>query len=232
MTYSFSFSSKGAISLATFIERVKLKYHGLESLHEHQLHYFALQLQLLANNKYFLTELVSERVLKDALQVDIGSKYGNDSLVVYVNKSPFFQVRACFWHPEGEYQHQNDKLNVYRCLHDHNFAFLTTNYYGPGYTSRFYHYDYADKLEAGCDANLAFNGAHPLRRGEVIYYEPSKDAHLQVAPKAFSISLNLMFETNGNKQFVFNAANGRIVQTVTSSNDVAKQFIKELTSAV
>ncbi|MBD1583596.1 hypothetical protein [Pseudoalteromonas sp. S16_S37] len=232
MTYSFNFCSKSAISLDEFVERIKSHYTGLDCLDRKHVNFFALQLQLLANNKYFLTDLVSDHVLKEALKIESGNSYGNDSWVIYVNKSPFFQVRVCFWHSDGEIKHQNDKLNVYRCLHDHNFAFLTTNYFGPGYISRLYQYDYSDELEEGCDGCLQSLGSHQLSSGEVIYYEPSKDVHLQVPPRAFSISLNLMFETNGNKQFIFDTDTGRILQTVTSSDAIAKQFIRELVDVV
>ncbi|OHU85997.1 MULTISPECIES: hypothetical protein [Pseudoalteromonas] len=231
MTYSFKFTTTHSISLQEFIENVAASYDGPESLTEHNLHYLAMQLQLLANNKYFLSRIISEHVLQNALSVETGNVYGNDSFVLYVNRSPFFQVRVCFWHPDGEQKRQNDKMNVYQCLHDHNFGFLTTNYYGPGYISRFYQYQYRDELDVDCASTLKFCGMHQLSKHEVIFYEPSKDAHLQVAPSAFSISLNLMFETNTNKQFIFDPSTGRIIDKVISSSDKAQQFIKELSNA-
>ncbi|CAM4263550.1 hypothetical protein [Pseudoalteromonas byunsanensis] len=231
MTYSFKFATTHAISLQEFIENVTASYEGPESLNEHNLHHLAMQLQLLANNKYFLSQVVSEHVLQHALDVETGTMYGNDSFVLHVNRSPFFQVRVCFWHPDGEQKRQNDKMNVYQCLHDHNFGFLTTNYYGPGYTSRLYQYQHNRELDVDSASGLKFCGIHQLSKHEVIYYEPSKDAHLQVAPSAFSISLNLMFETNTNKQFIFDPRTGRIIDTVISSSDKARQFIKELSDA-
>src|SRR3546814_4352282 len=54
-------------------------------------------------------------------------------------------VRANIWPAEADhcFKASGAKTFVYGVPHDHNFSFLTSGYFGPGYRSDYYEYDYA-----------------------------------------------------------------------------------------
>lgn len=216
------------LTLQEFIQQVLQVYAGPDQLNESTLQQLALLLQKLANNKQLLPELVADEVLDRPDTLDAGNQYGNDAMVLYVHQQPFFQVRICFWNPVSGMKKPDEIFDVYQSAHDHNFAFLTTNYYGPGYVSGFYQYQYRDDLSAGDTVELTHLTDHQLTPGQVVFYEPSKDVHLQVAPTGFSVSLNLMFGLNDRQQFVFDLKQNKVQEVVLSSNQTAAQFASEI----
>lgn len=216
------------LTLEDFIQEVLKVYTGQEQLPESTLFSLAKLLQQLANNKQLLPQRVADEVLAQVETLDIGNVYGNDAMVLYVHSQPFFQIRICFWNPVDGMKKPNEIFDVYQSAHDHNFAFLTTNYYGPGYISRFYQYEHSTQLAQGDPVPLIHQCDHQLTPGQVVFYEPNKDIHLQKAPTVFSISLNLMFGVNDRQQFVFDLENQKIQQVVLSSNQSATQFAEEI----
>ncbi|MEJ6475846.1 hypothetical protein [Pseudoalteromonas piscicida] len=220
-----NFKNSSPLELDTFIKIITDAYLKDNSLAEKTLRTMAETLHRLSLNKYFLTRSISNRILREeGIERDFFS--GHDSYVVHVNHDPFFQIRLCFWHPSNA---KNLTQNpVYSSLHDHNFPFLTTNYFGPGYCSQFYQYDYNDSLSPGQLCNLRPTHLHQLTKGEVVFYEPSLDAHLQIPPHAFSVSLNLMFEVNHNKQFIFNKETGAVKNVVSRGADIANELLRKI----
>lgn len=220
--------TKETLSLERFVEQVVQIYSGPEDLDPVKIQALAQLLAQLANNKQLVPELVAREVLERGDVLDTGNVYGNDAMVIYVHQQPFFQIRICFWNPASGMKKPDEVFDVYQSAHDHNFAFLTTNYYGPGYISGFYQYQYSDDLSEGDAVALTHLIDHQLTPGQVVFYESSKDVHLQVAPTAFSVSLNLMFGLNDRQQFVFDLKNQKVQQVVLSSNQTAAQFAAEI----
>jgi hypothetical protein len=216
------------LTLKQFVQEVQYLYTGQEQFDEPTLQHLAQLLQQLANNKQLLPQLVADEILDRTDTLDVGNQYGNDAMVLYVNQQPFFQVRICFWSPPSGLKKPDEIFDVYQSAHDHNFAFLTTNYYGPGYISKFYQYKYVEGLAEGDKVPLSHLTDHQLTPGQVVFYEPSKDVHLQIAPTAFSVTLNLMFALNNHQQFVFDLKNQLVQQVVLSSNQTAAQFVEEI----
>jgi len=227
MATVFQYEASSPIDLPEFVRQVNDLYAGPEQLEPALISRLAQLLGQLAEHKYWLTEHLSDLLESEFAGHPIASSYYNDALVIYSQSAPFFQVRVCFWHPRQASKQAQEKYDVYQCLHDHNFGFLTTNYYGPGYLSTFYTYKYRDDLRDGSPVALALQFEHQLSPGQIVWYEPSTDVHLQHPPQTFSVSLNLLFETNENKQFTFDADTQRVDQVVRSSHQLALEFCRE-----
>ena len=83
----------------------------------------------------------------------------------------------------------------YGVPHDHNFSFLTTGYFGPGYVSDYYDYDpEAVDGRLGEPLNLSFAGRSQLGEGKMMLYRAHRDIHSQLPPESLSVSLNIMDE--------------------------------------
>lgn len=81
----------------------------------------------------------------------------------------------------------------YGVPHDHDFAFLTCGYAGPGYLSEEWEVD--ANIPAGTPGEcvaLRGQGRHRLIAGQIRHYRAYRDVHAQIAPEAFSVSLNLL----------------------------------------
>jgi hypothetical protein len=136
-----------------------------------------------------------------------------------------FTVRINLWKATGMSAAELDFFS-YASYHNHDFPFLTTQFYGPGYRTSIY--------EATADWRLAAPGDRlPLRfleetdlpHGKVMYYRKHLDVHAQIPPPADSASLNLMLddaEDLDRNQFYFDVASGRIIGRV--ENTVAKRL--------
>lgn len=78
--------------------------------------------------------------------------------------------------------------------HDHNFSFLTLGYFGPGYWSDYYEYDFA--AVAGWRGepvpSLRFVERSRLEPGKLMLYRAHLDVHAQLPADALSVSLNVM----------------------------------------
>ena len=81
----------------------------------------------------------------------------------------------------------------YELPHDHNFDFLTLGYFGPGYASDYWEYDF-DALDGviGERAGLRFVERSTLSPGKLMHYRAHLDVHSQLPPESLSVSLNIM----------------------------------------
>lgn len=117
---------------------------------------------------------------------------------IFLGSGEGFYVRANLWPSTADisggrvYQDQFS----YHLAHDHNYDFLTVGYFGPGYLTDIYEYDY-DRLEGypGEPVELTFLERTHFGTGMVMFYRRSKDLHLQYPPDDLSITLNLMVST-------------------------------------
>ena len=75
----------------------------------------------------------------------------------------------------------------------HNFDFLTVGYFGPGYWSDYWEYDYESVAGAvGEGAGLRFVERSRLEPGKIMHYRAHRNVHSQLPPDALSVSLNVM----------------------------------------
>ncbi|GGB99359.1 hypothetical protein [Pseudoduganella buxea] len=107
--------------------------------------------------------------------------------------------------------------------HDHNFSFITANYFGPGYETEIYSYS-RDRLIGypGEKVELTYEGRHGLNDNTVMLYEQFRDIHMQLPPPALSASINLMMNcphSGLTHQFYFDIENSCIRDYVGAVSD-------------
>jgi hypothetical protein len=134
------------------------------------------------------------------------------SQTVYLGGGPGFYVRANTWPSNADlasggrvYQDQFG----YHQLHDHNYNFMTVSYFGPGYVTENYEYDF-DRIQGyvGEKVDLRFIERVHFTRGMVMLYRASVDVHTQFPPDDLAITLNIMIatpEVRSRDQYFFDA---------------------------
>jgi len=109
---------------------------------------------------------------------------------------------------------------VYGLPHDHNFSFLTHGYFGPGYWSDYYEYEYEDVAGwTGELAHLQSAGRHRLEPGKMMLYRAHRDVHRQLPADSLSVSLNVMHADpalHWLDQYSFDVEKGTITGRVDS----------------
>lgn len=135
-----------------------------------------------------------------------------------------FIVRVNFWPvlPDDPRRRKIlGQLLSYYGFHDHNFSFLTTHFFGPGYETDMYAYDY-NAVEGFIDepVELTPQGRHRLAKGDVFLYQQGIDIHSQIPPDEMSGSINLMLrEPEGasiDEQYAFDVRRSRISKYIDS----------------
>lgn len=112
------------------------------------------------------------------------------------------------------------KVLSYYDFHDHNFSFITANYFGPGYDTIMYRYD-RNRIAGypGEYVELEPLGRHTLGENTGMFYEECSDVHQQLPPSAPSASINLMLTSPQSSlvnQHYFDPATSTIVGYVES----------------
>ena len=155
----------------------------------------ALQLRRLGNNKSFLADhlirALSRRHCEDAGE----NSYGPQVIMLVPPSDKSWFLRANIWPSGGEHslRASGGASFVYGLPHDHNFSFLTLGYFGPGYWSDYYEYDYAAVAGyAGEPVDLRFIERSRLEEGKMLLYRTHLDVHVQSPADALSVSLNVM----------------------------------------
>jgi hypothetical protein len=181
-----------ACSLAECIEA--LDAAGFDSRDEASLLGAAGWLRRLGNNREFLAEIMLAE-LRDRHRADDGaSAYGPQVIMLSRLGGECF-LRANVWPSRDEHMFRasGGGTFVYGLPHDHNFDFLTIGYFGPGYWSDYYEYDYEAVAGAiGEPAGLRFVERARLEPGKLMHYRAHRDVHSQMPPDALSVSLNVM----------------------------------------
>lgn len=135
-----------------------------------------------------------------------------------------FHVRVNFWPKLPSDPRRRTilaRLLSYDRYHDHNFSFLTTNFFGPGYETELFSYDY-DEVEGflGEKVELNYEGRFKLERGNVFLFQQGIDIHSQVPPGEISGSINLMVKSARGavpeEQYEFDVERGRLSGYVDS----------------
>ncbi|QIG53338.1 transposase [Altererythrobacter sp. BO-6] len=151
-------------------------------------------LRKLCNNRTFLGDLLIEQLKAAGKNAQVNSDYGPQAIML----SPLFGnvfLRANIWPSKRDhcFQTSGARTFVYGIPHDHNFSFLTCGYFGPGYRSDYYEYDYEMVTGyAGERAQLRFKERSALSEGKLMLYRAHEDIHSQVPPESLSVSLNVM----------------------------------------
>lgn len=152
----------------------------------------ARALQRLANDHGFLGDLLLDMLAGRAASPQSG--YGPQAIVLSPPRGDWF-LRANIWPSERDtcLKSSGAAHFVYGAPHDHNFDFLTVGYFGPGYVSDYYEYDYeAVTGWRGEQAGLRFIERSALSEGKTLLYRAHRDVHSQLPPETMSVSLNIL----------------------------------------
>ena len=188
---------------------------GFDPDDEAKLAHAALQLRRLSNNRTFLAERLCAALegRPDAKLPPSG--YSPQSIPLTGLHQTFF-LRANIWPSPKDaiFRSSGGACFAYDTPHDHNFSFLTAGYWGPGYGSDYYEYDYGEVAGyCGEAAGLRFVERTHLTPGKMMLYRAHRDIHSQIAPEALSISLNIMHSNPANSwfdQYGFDLENGTV----------------------
>lgn len=237
MALSFELNTSKKLEFPEFIANVGKKIDRrdpqcLESCVE--------DLQQLTNNEHFVTDIINKELASlDDFQK--GNSHSIQSLMLFRNRD--FYIRLNAWpvlSQKEEVRNWQNHLYHYLRPHDHNFWFLTAGYFGGGYETDIWEYDPASVLGfPGEPVEMDFLGRTSLPKGKAMLYRASRDIHSQIAPKEFSLSVNIMLMSNElleREQFYFDTDNKRILgntNTALSTRfmmiDLAKQFGNDTT---
>jgi hypothetical protein len=181
-----------AISLGDCI--AALEQRGFDPAEDESLLGAAQLLRRLGNNRSFLGDLLLEELKARHDKDDSASAYGPQVVMLSDLGGEFF-LRANVWPSRDEHMFRASGAGnfVYELPHDHNFDFLTVGYFGPGYWSDYYEYDYeAVEGAIGEKAGLRFIERSRLEPGKLMHYRAHRDVHSQLTPDALSVSVNVM----------------------------------------
>jgi len=106
-----------------------------------------------------------------------------------------FFLRANIWPSAEEHvvRASGEAPFYFDVPHDHNFSFLTLGYFGPGYWSDYYEYNFEEVAGyAGEPVDLRFVERSRLSEGKILLYRAHRDVHVQHPADALSVSLNIM----------------------------------------
>lgn len=161
---------------------------------EESLQHGSMALKRLANNRTFLGDILIAQLESRFRDSGVESAYGPQSIVLSRMRGNSF-LRANIWPSADEscFKASGADAFVYGVPHDHNFAFLTAGYFGPGYGSDYFEYDYESVSGwRGEVAELRFVERTNLAEGKLMLYRANRDVHSQLPPSSLSVSLNIM----------------------------------------
>ena len=225
----------------------RLDETGVDLSDEASLAHAAHLLAGLARNRDFLPDrVIAELKASFAGQLEL-SRYSAQVFLLHRSPRGHF-LRANLWPAatDAAYTASGAAVFAYGLPHDHNFSFLTTGYWGPGYISDYYDYD--PEAVDGClgePLNLRFVERSSLSEGRMMLYRAHRDIHSQLPPERLSVSLNIMEEGEHipwRDQYIVDLERGSITRRPTltqaemllrcavhltdNGKDIAEQFAK------
>ncbi|UVI38453.1 transposase [Qipengyuania spongiae] len=206
-------ASAGEASLQESIDA--LAGAGFDPGDEDSLALGASILRRLANNRRFLGDLMIDCLRERHRHHEPASAYGPQAIVLGPLRNGSF-LRANIWPSErdGCFRASGAHSFVYGMPHDHNFSFLTVGYFGPGYESDYYEYDYAATAGyVGETPGLRFVERSALGEGRMLLYRAHRDIHSQLPAASMSVSLNILHIDPGQgwfDQYGFDLESGAI----------------------
>ena len=171
-----------------------LEQQGFDPNEEESLVGAAGWLRRLGNDRDFLAEKMLAELKNRHREDEAATAYGAQVIMLSALGGEFF-LRANVWPSREEHMFRasGSSAFVYELPHDHNFDFLTLGYFGPGYVSDYYEYDYEAVAGAvGEPAGLRFVERATLDPGKIMHYRAHRDVHSQLPPASLSVSLNIM----------------------------------------
>lgn len=225
----------------------RLDETGVDLADEASLAHAAHLLAGLARNRDFLADrVIAELKASFAGQLEL-SRYSAQVFLLHRSPRGHF-LRANLWPAASDaaYTASGAAAFAYGLPHDHNFSFLTTGYWGPGYISDYYDYDpEAVDGRLGEPLNLRFVECSELGEGRMMLYRAHCDIHSQLPPERLSVSLNIMEEGEQipwRDQYIVDLESGTIARRPTltqaemllrcavhltdNGKDIAEQFAK------
>lgn len=212
MVQSYLFDNSQSICIEDYLEWVS---NNVDELDVDSIAESALVLNRLSKNRTLLNDTLLEPLKQNASGIQPENRYTDATFMLGSAKNGRLLVRANLWKvPKkraGSDLYENN-LYSYHLPHDHNFDFLTVGFFGPGYVTDLYTYDYdMAKGRIGVPADFKFAERTDLPVGKVMLYEKSKDVHTQHHPISPSISINLLAltdEQTTRQQFFFDVEQG------------------------
>lgn len=198
------------------------------------------------NRSFFADRVIAELKASYADQLAT-NRYSAQVFLLHRSPRGYF-LRANLWPAatDAVYAASGPLAFAYGLPHDHNFHFLTTGYWGPGYVSDYYDYD-AEAVDGrlGEPLDLTFIERSQLSEGKMMLYRAHRDIHSQLPPDSLSVSLNIMDEGEHvpwRDQYIVDLEHGTIARrpTITpgemllrcavhltdNGKDIAEQFAK------
>lgn len=190
MAYSWDIDETESVNLPEFMEYVE--QHG-DPDNEESFVDCRIMLRRLANNRDFVLNRYHDNL---KIYAASGEQALSQTQSIELSKAGKFYLRANIWLPIDDnsltsfYQ---KKLFSYDLPHDHNFSFLTVGYFGEGYETDIYSYDFKSSIGYHNEkVEMEFLGREKLSPGRLMFYRGGRDIHIQYCPKTLSVSLNLM----------------------------------------
>ncbi len=214
-------STEERIELEELVER--LETGGFDGQDEENFAAWGPELKKLGNNRDFLAKLMIEELKQRCDGQTRGNQYSAQVIMLHAASNRFI-IRANFWPAlkDSVIRHSGTDPFFYNVPHDHNFSFLTVGYFGPGYWSDYYEYEYGDVIGyPGEDVPLRFVERARLEPGKVMLYRAHRDVHLQLPADEMSVSLNIVETSHSSAfrdQYRFDVENGRIDGILTRTS--------------
>lgn len=169
--------------------------NGFDPHDEDSLAHAALWLRRLGNDREFLGDILVRELAQRHRAEQADTAYGPQVIMLAPPNGQFF-IRANIWPSANEYmvRASGGDAFVLGLPHDHNFSFLTLGYFGPGYWSDYYEFDYEAVTGWSGEPvpSLRFVERSRLEQGKLMLYRAHVDVHAQGAADALSVSLNVM----------------------------------------
>jgi len=216
------------IGLGDCVESLREK--GFAPNDEESQQHAAKLLRRLGNDRSFLGDLVVERLASRHREEDDTNSYGPQVIMLTPSNIGSFFMRANIWPSRDEHMMRasGGTSFVYDMPHDHNFDFLTLGYFGPGYWSDYYEFDYEETL--GCRGEpvaLRFVERSRLEQGKIMLYRAHLDIHAQIPADALSVSINILHTSEARgwlDQYSFDIEQRRIGRIL--NNGSSEAFIR------
>lgn len=211
-------------SLDECVER--LTRRGFDPGDEASLLEAARDLRRLGNDRRFLGDILIDALKRRDRADDQATAYGPQTVMLSRPAGGFF-LRANIWPAPGEHilRASGEAPFYFDVPHDHNFSFLTLGYFGPGYWSDYYEYDFeAVAGYRGERVDLRFAERSRLGEGRLMLYRAHRDVHVQHPADALSVSLNVMHMAPHQgwfDQYRFDVTDQRIAGILNSGSSEA-----------
>lgn len=211
-------------SLDECVER--LTRRGFDPGDEASLLEAARDLRRLGNDRRFLGDILIDALKRRDRADDQATAYGPQTVMLSRPAGGFF-LRANIWPAPGEHilRASGESPFYFDVPHDHNFSFLTLGYFGPGYWSDYYEYDFeAVAGYRGEPVDLRFAERSRLGEGRLMLYRAHRDVHVQHPADALSVSLNVMHMAPHQgwfDQYRFDVTDQRIAGILNSGSSEA-----------